>query len=80
MVHAELRDLLALAPNWDSYGAPVIDAAVAKKVAVILNVLAQEGQPRPGLVPTSVGGIQIEWYTNRIELQLELEPPSPNNS
>lgn len=73
-VLGELRDLLTLTQGWDSYGGAAVDGEVAANVISILNVLAREQQPRPTLVPTSAGGIQVEWYTSDIELQLEVEP------
>src|SRR5205823_8632941 len=53
LVLGELRELLTLAPGWDSYGGAALDAKVAASAIDILNVLAREQKPRPRLVPTS---------------------------
>lgn len=70
----DLQALAALRPGWDSYGASAIDADTATLASEVLRVLADGNAPRPALVPTSDGGIQIEWFGAGLEFQLELEP------
>lgn len=40
---------------------------------VILRLVALEG-PDPVVVPLSHGGIQIEWYYNNTEIEIEIPP------
>jgi hypothetical protein len=70
----ELQDLLSLPEGWDSYGSARIDDRVARHVKRLLEVLAWGQIARPALVPTSAGGIELEWHTRTLELHLEIEP------
>lgn len=74
----ELRGLLRLPPGWDSYASAPIDAGVASNVMHLLKLLVRERAPRPTLVPTVAGGVQLEWYGGGLEAQLEVEPGSPD--
>jgi hypothetical protein len=70
----ELQELLSLPEDWDSYGSARIDAHIARYVGRLLGVLARAETARPALVPTSAGGVQLEWHTRALELQLEIDP------
>src|SRR6266511_2295437 len=72
---SELRSLALLETGWDSYGGDPIAPVVADRVARLLRVLAREPYPRPSLVPTTSGGVQLEWYGSVAELSLEVESP-----
>jgi hypothetical protein len=51
---APLAELASLPANWDSYGAPAISPAAVAYVRLFLDALH--------LVPTSAGGISMEWH------------------
>lgn len=70
----DLRDVFALPPGWDSYGAPAIDPDAAAVAREVLRLLAEENAPRPRVVPTSDGGIHLDWHGAGVEFQLEIEP------
>ncbi len=72
---SELRSLALLETGWDSYGGDPIAPVVADRVARLLRILAREPYPRPSLVPTTSGGVQLEWYGSVAELSLEVESP-----
>lgn len=73
----ELSAVGALPPGWDSYGASAISPSAISVAEQLLKLLADHNAPRPALVPTSDGGIQIEWYGADVEIQLEIDP-DPN--
>lgn len=71
-----LRDLSALPPAWDSYGAPPIDPSCIGAVLPLLSMIMRTDTPVPSLVPTSRGSIQVEWHTRGIDLEVEFLTPS----
>jgi hypothetical protein len=69
-------DVLSLPPNWDSYGAPrVAPACVAAALRWLVETL-RDDTPTPSIVPTSRGGVQIEWHTRGIDMEIEVVTPS----
>ncbi len=66
----------SLQPNWDSYRARPVDplCAVAAITFVLNNV--REPSSLPSAVPTNRGGIQLEWHTNGVDLEIEFSSPS----
>jgi len=70
-----LGGLLALEQGWDSYGSPCIDPRyVGAAVRLILDAM-QDDTPVPSVVPTSRGGVQLEWHTRGIDLEVEFVSP-----
>src|SRR5579864_1910144 len=56
-----LGQLLTLSRDWDSYGGRPVDPGCAWAAWRLLLALMREDSPVPSLVPTSRGGVQIEW-------------------
>ena len=52
-----------LCEDWDSYGARPIYTSVIRRAEWLLGLLEAAGEPPPDVVPTSDGGIQLEWHT-----------------
>ena len=75
--HAARRtmvELLGLPENWDSYGAqPVKPESVLFALEFLLST-TNEKVPEPSIVPISNGGLQIEWHTHGLDLEVEFEP------
>lgn len=70
-----LRRLQELPPGWDSYGGHRIqERAVYSAVNILSAIAADPHLPQPSIVPTSVGGIQIEWHRLGVDLELEISP------
>jgi len=69
-----LSRLGSLAENWDSYGARSISLHAVAGVLKLLAVLMTDTTPLPALVPTRNGGIQIEWHTKGIDLEIQVSP------
>jgi hypothetical protein len=73
-VLGRIQCLMALRPNWDSYGSRSIDAnAVSYALEFLRTSMPQEGKA-PQIVPTSKGGLQLEWHANGIDLEVEVDP------
>ena len=68
---ARLLRLCALEFNWDSYGSPPPSLALVKNVISWLRFAEKETLPEPEVVPASAGGIQLEWYLGKRELEIE---------
>lgn len=70
-----LADLLELPSNWNSYGAHPVDAALIQTAfGLLVNAGSEWEFPPPIVVPTSRGGVQLEWHTRGIDLELEVKP------
>jgi hypothetical protein len=68
--------LLSLPPNWDSYGAPPVDPKHVDAALKLLADVMRDDTPPPAVVPTSRGGVQIEWHTKGVDLEVELVTPT----
>lgn len=73
----KLNKLLSLPANWDSYGAERIDLQAAITTLQLLTRLMSEEIPLPDIVPVNNGGIQVEWHTQGIDIEIEI--PSSGN-
>jgi len=66
-----LGKLLQLERNWDTYGGSPIDpTCVAAALRLAFDTFPSE-MPMPSVVPTSRGGLQFEWHTRGIDLEVE---------
>jgi hypothetical protein len=74
-IQHQLQELLMLPENWNSYHARPITAAAVNAAGELLRNLAQADTPRPIVTPTVRGGVQLEWHTRGMDLDIELEGP-----
>jgi hypothetical protein len=71
--------LLRLPQNWNSYGAgPIQSAAVAAALRFLGQTMHPE-TPAPAVVPTSQGGVQLEWHAGEIDLEVRVSPSGEIN-
>ncbi len=65
-----LGSLLDLPTNWDSYGAPRVEPACLDSADEVLRYVMLHDSPGPSVVPTSGGGVQLEWHAvaGRVEV------------
>jgi hypothetical protein len=61
--------------GWDSYGAPPVLREVSFFALEILNHVMRPRTPIPQVVPSSVGGIQLEWHEKGIDLEIHIIAP-----
>lgn len=67
-----LSRLLSLPAGWDSYDSPQISPACVAAANGLARDLLSDGVPAPAVVPTSAGGVQLEWHTRGIDLEIEV--------
>jgi hypothetical protein len=70
-----VADLLRLPAGWNSYSAKPI--APSNAIAAI-RLLAEMMGPRtsaPNIVPTVRGGIQLEWHTRGVNIEIYINDP-----
>ena len=73
---AEIRRLRDLQEGWDGYGAPRIDESTISFAMSLFAALASRTIPKPSVVPTVGGGVQMEWHTPTHHVELEVERPN----
>jgi hypothetical protein len=74
-VGTDLVRLRRLAPNWDGYGAPVIDPSIIDAARSFVAGLRTTSPIPPRVVPMSGGALQLEWHDGPRSLELEFESP-----
>lgn len=74
---ARVSSLTALAPGWDSYGAPPVEADSALQAVEFLLGVALPHLPPPAIVPLSDGGIQLEWHEGGVDLEISFSDREP---
>ncbi|MBV8193882.1 MAG: hypothetical protein JOY64_29445 [Alphaproteobacteria bacterium] len=74
-VLSKLTSLLKLTDGWDSYGARAPSWDAAMFALAVLDSVMQPSTPSPSVVPTSSGGVQLEWHVNKMDLEIHVEGP-----
>lgn len=69
-----LAKILGLSAGWDSYGAPRIQTRAVNLALHLLESAARDDAPAPIVVPTSDGGVQLEWHAWGLDVELEVPP------
>jgi hypothetical protein len=65
-----LAALLALPSGWNSYDARTVKPSIAQAAFELLADVMDGDTPGPSIVPTSAGGLQLEWHTANVELEI----------
>ena len=71
----KICQFLEMPAGWDGYKAPRIGHHTAMFALQILDKFMRPGVPSPNLVPSSVGGIQIEWHEKGIDFEIHVTAP-----
>jgi hypothetical protein len=72
---SRIRTLAQLESNWDSYnGVPLQASAVLHAVHLLGAIFQYDDVPLPAIVPTSAGGLQLEWHRANATLEMEVSP------
>jgi len=78
-LETEIRPLLdaftQLPAGWDSYDAPPLRTDVPAYAMAVLKSIMKPKTPLPQVVPTSAGGVQLEWHENKIDLEVHITAP-----
>jgi len=72
----KISELGELEEGWDSYGARPVDPRCAAATAEFVLNLLDGNTPKPAIVPTARGGIQLEWHRAGADLEIEIESPA----
>src|SRR5205823_4313543 len=71
----QLNTLVSLRENWDSYGGSPLDPRLLVSAVRLLDRTMRYETPAPFIVPLSVGGLQLEWHQQGIDVEVELTAP-----
>jgi hypothetical protein len=71
----KLLEITRLRANWDGYGGPAVTSDTAWFAIGVLSQVMLPRTPVPQVVPSSVGGVQIEWHTGGIDLEFHIIAP-----
>ncbi len=72
----KLAELLRLPSNWDTYGATMILPEAVVRAIQFIDQMIDNNTPLPSIVPTTNGGIQLEWHTRGIDIEVDLSSAS----
>lgn len=70
-----LEVALGLPEGWDGYDAKRIAEDAAFFALDLLDTILPDGAPAPAVVPTSGGGVQLEWHEPNWQLEVEIVSP-----
>jgi hypothetical protein len=71
---SHIAALAAMGPDWDTYGGrPLQSGAILHATRLLAAVLSTDA-PAPVIVPTSEGGLQLEWHEGDADLEMEISP------
>jgi hypothetical protein len=68
-------DLLSLPAGWNSYAAKPIAPQNAIRAILLLAELLSPQTPPPAVVPRVRGGIQFEWHTKGVNIEVYIDSP-----
>jgi hypothetical protein len=70
-----LIELLELPGGWNSYNARPIRKENVTFAVDLLARLMREDTPAPHVVPKVRGGVQLEWHTRGLNVEIDIESP-----
>ena len=72
----KMIELLELPPGWNSYNAKPITKENVNYAVGLLSRIMNTRTPAPEVVPMVRGGVQLEWHTRGIDLEISIYSPS----
>jgi hypothetical protein len=72
---SKLIELLELPGGWNSYNAKPISKENVTFAVALLGRLMRESTPAPLVVPKVRGGVQLEWHTRGIDIEIAIDSP-----
>ncbi len=70
-----LIELLELPGGWNSYNASPIRKENVNFSVDLLSRLMRVDTPAPQVVPKVRGGVQLEWHTRGVNIEIDIESP-----
>lgn len=74
-VQKHLLNYAKLPAGWDTYNSPAISWEAGLFALSVLNDFMRPRTPIPQVVPSSSGGVQLEWHQKGIDLELHIAGP-----
>jgi hypothetical protein len=74
-VQKHVLNYAKLPRGWDTYDAPPIGWDAGLFALSILNDFMRPRTPIPQVVPSTAGGVQLEWHEKGIDLELHIMRP-----
>jgi len=71
---SSIIELLSLPANWNSYDAPRLVPSTGIAAIRFLADVMRNAMPLPAFVPTSRGGVQLEWHFERGDVEVNFDP------
>jgi hypothetical protein len=71
-VEQQFRRLARLEPGWDGAKAQKLDLFTATYAMRLLHYILPHDAKAPTLSPLCYGGLQFEWFNDRIEFEIEV--------
>jgi hypothetical protein len=72
----KMIELLELPPGWNSYNAKPITKENVNFAISLLGRTMHADTPAPNVVPMVRGGVQLEWHTRGINLEISIYSPN----
>jgi hypothetical protein len=69
---AKCARFLNLGENWNSYRSRTIDQNLVEEGLRLAAMVLMPGRRAPAIVPTAVGGVQLEWHSADEDLEIEV--------
>lgn len=76
VVKDRLEELIRLEPGWDGYTGNPVTFENAMFAFRMLESICRPSTPAPQIVPGSSGDLQIEWHTQRGDIELWVQGPN----
>lgn len=74
-VQSHLLSFAKMPTGWDSYSARAIGWEAGLFALSVLNDFMRPRTPIPQVVPSSAGGVQLEWHQKGVDLELHIAGP-----
>lgn len=73
---ARLVHLMSLNVGWDGSDSPAVRSEIATFAWSALSSIMTSKTPIPFIAPVSGGGVQLEWHTDGLDIELYIPQPS----
>jgi hypothetical protein len=71
----QLAEIRFLEDGWDGFNAaPIREDAIEFALNVLASIMLRN-TPAPHFTPMSHSGLMLEWHTNGVDLEIEIETP-----
>jgi len=74
-VEMRLSKLTRLRQGWDGYDAAPPNISVTAFAMSVLHSVMKPETPAPSIVPTHGGGVQLEWHSGGLDIELMIYRP-----